>query len=224
MKEVIKVENLKKSFGSNLVLDDINLSFYDKEFVAISGESGSGKTTLLSIISTLDLPTSGKVFYNGKSIYEVDEKELTKIRKNDIGIVFQRFYLESHYSVLENVTLPLQFDKLKKEEKIRRGIEVLKLCNIDNKKDEIVSNLSGGEMQRVAIARAIINNPKIIFADEPCGNLDSKNGYIIMDLLKKLNDEGRLIILVTHNKEHTKYASRIIKLVDGKIIEDKNNV
>lgn len=222
MKEIIKVENIKKSFGNNDVLDQINLSFNEGEFVAITGESGSGKTTFLSIISTLDNPSSGKVYYYGKSIYDLDEKEISKIRKNDIGIVFQRFYLESQYTVIENVMLPLIFDKIKKEEKIKRAIEALRLCNIENKKNEKVFNLSGGEMQRVAIARAIISNPKIIFADEPCGNLDSKNGFIIMDLLKKLNEDGKLIILVTHNKEHTKYASRIIRLVDGKVIEDNN--
>lgn len=209
------------SFNNTSILNDINIEIKDSDFVVITGESGSGKSTLLSILSTLEKPTMGEVFYDDRAIYKLDEKEISQIRKESIGIIFQRFYLENEYSVYENVILPLQFEKIKKEDKINRANEVMKKCNIFDKKDEKAKFLSGGEMQRVAIARALINNPKYIFADEPCGNLDSKNGFLIMDLFKKLHRDGKTIILVTHNKEHTSYGNKIIELKDGEITSRK---
>ena len=209
------------SFNDTNVLKDINLDINDSDFMVITGESGSGKSTLLSTLSTLEKPTSGEVFFDNQSIYNLDENKISKLRKDSIGIIFQRFYLENEYTIYENIVLPLQFEKIKNEEKIRKAHEVMEKCNILDKKDSKVKNLSGGEMQRVAIARALIHNPKYIFADEPCGNLDSKNGLLIMNLFKKLHEEGKVIILVTHNKDHTSYGNKIIKLKDGEIVNIK---
>ena len=215
---MLKSENLCMSFNNTRILNGINIEINDSDFVVITGESGSGKSTLLSILSTLEKPTSGEVFYDDRPIYKLNEKEISLIRKDSIGIIFQRFYLESEYTVYENVILPLQFDKKKKDDMISRAFDVMKKCNILDKKDDKAKFLSGGEMQRVAIARALINNPKYIFADEPCGNLDSKNGFLIMELFKKLHKEGKTIILVTHNKEHIRYGNKVIELKDGEII------
>lgn len=196
-------------------LKGIDMTIKQGEFVSITGQSGSGKTTLLHIIGCLDKPTKGVMSLDGMKINDVHESELVKIRRQKIGFVFQQFYLIPGLSVLENVTLPLLFGRTKKE--LDEIISVLKLVGLQDKTSRNPSELSGGEMQRVAIARALINNPEVILADEPTGNLDTENSEKIFELLKSLNSRGITVILVTHNTDLAERADRVIKLKDGKI-------
>lgn len=196
-------------------LKGIDMTIKQGEFVSITGQSGSGKTTLLHIIGCLDKPTKGVMSLDGIKINDMHESELVKIRRQKIGFVFQQFYLIPGLSVLENVTLPLLFGRTKKE--LDEIISVLKLVGLQDKTSRNPSELSGGEMQRVAIARALINNPEVILADEPTGNLDTENSEKIFELLKSLNSRGITVILVTHNTDLAERAERVIKLKDGKI-------
>jgi len=224
MKEVIRCENVWKIYGSGegktIALRDINFSIYENEFVIILGPSGSGKSTLLHIIGCLDRPTKGNVYINGINI---DELDLVEVRRKYIGFVFQQFNLIPNLTVLENVELPLIFQGIPKEERELRAKNLLEYLGLGHRLNYYPNQLSGGQKQRVAIARALVTNPKFILADEPTGNLDSKSGQDVMELLSKLHQEGRTIIMVTHDPRFIKYGTRIIKLVDGQIVEDSIN-
>ena len=211
---------MTKKYKDFYALKETNLKIEDGEFVAIIGESGSGKSTLLNIIGQIDVPSSGEIIINGENTVDLDDNEVAKLRNSTFGFVFQSFYLEPTYTVYSNVEIPLVLKGMKRKERKQRIEEVLNSVDMQDKEKNKASNLSGGEMQRVAIARAIAANPPIILADEPCGNLDTNNGEIVMQLLKQLNDEGQTVIMVTHNPEHAKWAKRIIKLSDGEIVSD----
>ncbi|MEJ5166507.1 MAG: ABC transporter ATP-binding protein [Thermoanaerobaculia bacterium] len=219
MEEVHKVYRT----GSTEVnaLDGINLKVCEGEFLAIMGPSGSGKSTLMNIIGCLDVPTSGKYFLKGKEIEKMGDEELAYIRNREIGFVFQNFNLLSRTDALSNVELPLIYAKIPKKERRERAFEALKKVGIEGRAKHMPSELSGGEQQRVAIARALVTNPSIILADEPTGNLDTKSSEDIMAIFDKLNSEGNTIILVTHEPDIAKHAKRLVRLRDGKIIEDK---
>lgn len=219
---MIELINVNKEYKNCKALSCINLKLQEGLFYAITGESGSGKSTLLSIIGGLIFPTTGKVLFNSEDISNFNDKKMTFLRQNIISFVFQNYYLIPEYSVLENVEVPLF---LKKEKNIKeKCISVIAKLGLKDKINEKVSNLSGGEQQRCAIARALVTNPKIIIADEPCGNLDSVNSDKIMQIFKELRNEGMTIIMVTHNIEASKLADRIITLKDGKIIKDENTI
>lgn len=223
--EIILMEDVHKIYrtGSTEVnaLDGINLKVNQGEFLAIMGPSGSGKSTLMNIIGCLDVPTSGKYFLKGKEIEKMEDEELAYIRNKEIGFVFQNFNLLSRTDALSNVELPLIYAKVPKKERRARAYEALKKVGIEEREKHMPSELSGGEQQRVAIARALVTNPSIILADEPTGNLDTKSSEDIMAIFDKLNSEGNTIILVTHEPDIAKHARRLVRLRDGKIIEDK---
>lgn len=220
---VIKVDKLSKIFGKNnnqtKVLNDISFSIEKGEFVSLMGASGSGKSTLLYLIGGLDTPSSGEVYINDKNINKLKEKELAKLRRKDIGFVFQFYNLVQNLSAEENIMLPVIMDGKKERDYQERLNKILKIIGLENKRKCLPRELSGGQQQRVSIARAIILNPSIILADEPIGNLDSKSGKEVMELFKKINkDEGITILQVTHSDEAALYGNRLIKLKDGKII------
>ena len=217
---MITVNNINKTYGKFNALTQISLTITDGEFIALTGASGSGKSTLLNIIGQIDDPTEGEICINDISATELMDKERAELRNKMFGFVFQAFYLEPTYTVRQNVEIPLILANIKRKERKNRISEVLQLVGLLDKAKNKASNLSGGEMQRVAIARALSTNPPIIIADEPCGNLDTANGEIVMQLLKRLNDEGKTVIMVTHNPDHAKWAKRIIRLSDGEIVSD----
>lgn len=220
---MIKIENLSKSFLTEevetLALRDVSLEINDGEFVSIMGPSGCGKSTLLNIIGLLDNPTSGKYYLAGQEVSTLKEKERTIIRKGNIGFVFQNFNLIDELNIEENVELPLQYLGIKSSERKERVAKTLKRMGIDHRAKHFPHQLSGGQQQRAAIARAVILNPKLILADEPTGNLDSKNGKEVMNLLTELNSEGTTIVMVTHSQHDASYSHRIINLFDGKIVD-----
>jgi len=223
--EIVRLENVWKVYEEGkvktLALQGVSLKIKERESVAIMGPSGSGKSTLLHLIGCLDKPTKGRIWIEGKEISKLNENELAEIRRNKIGFVFQFFYLIPTLTALENVVLPMIFKGVKKEERERRARELLKMVGLEKRMHHKPSELSGGERQRVAIARALANEPKILLADEPTGNLDSKSGALVMKILKKLNKEkGVTLIIVTHDKKIASYADRIIYLKDGKIIKE----
>ncbi len=220
---MIELVNITKKYKDFYALKETNLKIEEGEFIAIIGESGSGKSTLLNIIGQIDVPSSGEIIINGKNIVNLADKKLAKLRNSTFGFVFQSFYLEPSYTVSQNVEIPLILKGTKRKERKQRVDEVLEAVDMLDKAKNKAKNLSGGEMQRVAIARAIAADPSIIIADEPCGNLDSKNGEVVMKLLKELNDKGKTVIMVTHSLEHAKWAKRIIKLSDGEIVSDTIN-
>ena len=223
---MIKTENLSMVFTTEEVqtkaLNEVNIEVKQSEFVAIMGPSGCGKSTLLNILGTLDSPTSGKYFFNGKEIDNMGESQLTAFRKGNIGFVFQSFNLIDELTVFENVELPLTYLKVKAAERKQMVNDILKRMNISHRAGHFPQQLSGGQQQRVAIARAVVSNPKIILADEPTGNLDSKNGAEVMQLLTELNREGTTIVMVTHSKHDASFAHRIINLFDGSIVSSVN--
>ncbi len=221
---LLQLKNITKTYLSGAsefaALKDVSLKIGEGEFISITGPSGSGKSTLMHIIGLLDNPTSGEVILQGKDIARLNESQLAVFRSKVLGFVFQQFNLLSKTSSLENVMLPLLYSDVPSEKRKNLALEMLSKVNLSSKLKNLPSQLSGGEQQRVAIARALINNPKIILADEPTGNLDSKSGREVMDLLHKLNkEEKRTIILVTHDQDLAKEAERILVIKDGKITE-----
>lgn len=199
-------------------LDEVSLRIEDGAFVAIMGPSGSGKSTFLNLIGGLDCPNKGSVMVNGVDLHKLSDKKLAVYRNKTIGFVFQSFNLQSIYTALENVMLPLYFSKSNNRERKERSQKVLKLVGLDGKMKNRPNQLSGGEQQRVAIARALVNEPSILLADEPTGNLDSKNGKIIVQLLKELNKSGNItVVMVTHDEEIAKSADYVLKIRDGKM-------
>ncbi|MBU4350947.1 ABC transporter ATP-binding protein [Candidatus Parcubacteria bacterium] len=222
----IQVENLEKIYLTGElkteVLKNINFSIEKGEFVAIMGPSGSGKSTLLHILGFLDKPSKGKYLFEGKTINEYTDDELAKIRNSRMGFVFQSFNLLSRTSVLDNARLPLAYSSIKEELWNKIALKAIDEVGLSHRQEYRPSQLSGGEQQRAAIARALVVNPGVIFADEPTGNLDSKTGLQIINILKKLNQEkGHTIILITHEQEVADFAQRIIRLRDGEIESDK---
>lgn len=224
---MIKFINVKKEYDKSpyhfTALKDINLTINDNEFIAITGRSGSGKSTMLNLIATIDSPTTGEIWVNNKQISEFKMKEREIYRNKEIGFVFQFFYLEPTYTVYENVEIPLLIAKVDKKTRNKKILLCLEKVNMLEKIHSLSKNLSGGEKQRVSIARALINDSPIILADEPCGNLDYENGQNIMRILRNLTNEGKTIILVTHNLEDSKLTDRCIILKDGMIISDAYN-
>ncbi len=223
MKQEIAIElkNVEKHYemGHNIVkaLDGIKVKINSGDFIVIIGPSGSGKSTMMNMVGALDLPTKGKVCLGGENIEDYSESDLAQLRGKKIGFVFQTFNLIPTLTAKENIGLPMMFQKVSGAEKSERIEEILKSVRLSHRGDHLSNELSGGERQRVAIGRALANNPDIILADEPTGNLDSKTGLEIMDLLKELNKKGKTIILVTHDLNLIKYASKVLKMKDGKL-------
>lgn len=220
---MIKLENIKKVFRTEEVetwaLREVSLEVKEGEFVAIMGPSGCGKSTLLNILGLLDNPTEGTYVLNGSDVSQLKENERTDIRKGTIGFVFQSFNLIDELNVYENIELPLLYMGISAKERKTRIESVMERMAISHRRKHFPSQLSGGQQQRVAIARAVLPNPKIILADEPTGNLDSKNGKEVMNLLSELHNEGTTIIMVTHSQHDASYADRIINLYDGQIVD-----
>lgn len=201
------------------VLKDVSLSVEEGEYVAIMGPSGSGKTTLMNIIGCLDLPTRGSYELSGQDVLACKDRELADVRLNSIGFVFQSFHLLPRESALENVALPLIYAGVKKADREKRAAAALERVGLADRVDFKPTQLSGGQKQRVAIARAMVNNPKILLADEPTGALDSKSGKQIMELFERLNEEGVTIVMITHDAKIASYAKRVIRIIDGEIEE-----
>ncbi len=226
---MIKVEDITKTYGSGdtafQALKGVSFSIKDGEFVAVMGPSGSGKSTLMHILGCLDTPTSGTYFLDEKNVSHMSDDELADIRKNKIGFVFQSFNLLPRTTVLRNVMLPLVYAEVDEEERVKRASESLRSAGLEESHFFHRSNeLSGGQIQRVAIARALVNNPSLILADEPTGNLDTKTGEIVLDTFQELNEkQGSTIILITHEAEVANHAQRIITIRDGLITSDEKN-
>jgi putative ABC transport system ATP-binding protein len=219
---MIKTNDLTKIFRTEEVettaLDKVNLNVNEGEYVAVMGPSGCGKSTLLNILGLLDNPTSGSYLFNGTEVANLKERDRTVFRKGNIGFVFQSFNLIDELNVYENVELPLIYLKMKSSERKKKVETALERMKITHRAKHFPQQLSGGQQQRVAIARAVVANPRLILADEPTGNLDSKNGIEVINLLTELNKEGTTIIMVTHNDRDAGYAHRIVNLFDGQII------
>jgi len=224
---LIKVKNLAKTYGEasneTRALDGVSFEIKKGEFVAIIGPSGSGKSTLMHILGCLDHPTSGQYLLKGKDVANLNENQLAAIRNQNIGFVFQFFNLLPRTSALKNVQLPMIYSNTPRSKRVQRASELLGAVGLKDKLNSTPAQLSGGQQQRVAIARALVNDPLIIFADEPTGNLDTKSSHEIMAILKKLNEEGNTIIMITHEPDIAKLAKRVITVRDGKIIKDKEN-
>ena len=221
---MIKLTGINKIYRTNeietLALENVNLDVAKGEFVSIMGPSGCGKSTLLNIMGLLDAPSSGKIEINGTSVESMKDKELAAFRNKTLGFVFQSFHLINSLNVIDNVELTLLYRKMAAKERTRLAKEVLDRVGLSHRMRHMPTQLSGGQCQRVAIARAIVGNPEIILADEPTGNLDSKMGAEVMELLHKLNKEdGRTIVMVTHNKEQAKQTSRTIRFFDGRQVQ-----
>lgn len=221
---MIKLTGINKIYRTNeietLALENVNLDVVKGEFVSIMGPSGCGKSTLLNIMGLLDAPSSGKIEINGTSVESMKDKELAAFRNKTLGFVFQSFHLINSLNVIDNVELPLLYRKMAAKERTRLAKEVLERVGLSHRMRHMPTQLSGGQCQRVAIARAIIGHPEIILADEPTGNLDSKMGAEVMELLHRLNKEdGRTIVMVTHNEEQAKQTSRTIRFFDGRQVQ-----
>ena len=221
---MIKTRNLRRSYttGTQSVdaIKGIDLDISKGEFISIMGPSGSGKTTLMNIIGCLDSPSSGEYYLNDKLVSALNDNELATIRNNEIGFVFQSFHLLARNSALDNIMLPLKYAGKDKVSALERSQEVLEQVGLSDRASHTPAELSGGQQQRVAIARALVNNPSIVFADEPTGNLDSKTGAEVMSLFKDLNTNGQTIILITHEESIAKQSNRIITIMDGLIKSD----
>jgi len=215
---MIELRGVKKVIGQEEILKGIDIEIKKGEFVAIIGASGSGKSSILYIMGLLDRPTEGEVFFEGERIDFSEEEKISKIRNQKIGFVFQFHYLLPEFSLLENVMIPAIRLGMRREEARERAYELLKRLGLAGKENRKIYQISGGEMQRVAIARALINKPLVILADEPTGNLDSKNTQAVMDIFKDINSEGTTIVMVTHELELAKQAHRIVEMKDGRIL------
>ncbi|PLX32049.1 MAG: macrolide ABC transporter ATP-binding protein [Clostridiales bacterium] len=222
---MIRIENLSKVYSMGDIevnaLMDINLRIEKGEFVSVMGPSGSGKSTLMNILGCLDKPTRGKFFLDGEDVSGLDDDALAGIRNKKIGFVFQSFNLLPRMTALHNVELPMIYSGTRREKRIQMAMKALEKVNLSDRVMHQPNELSGGQRQRVAIARTLVNNPSIILADEPTGNLDSKSGEEIMEIFKLLNQEGVTILLVTHEKNIAEYSKRIVTFRDGRIIEDR---
>ncbi len=203
------------------VLKDINLAVEEGEYLAIMGPSGSGKTTMMNLIGCLDRPTSGEYYLKGEDVSQYKDKELSDVRLNSIGFVFQNFHLLPKMTALDNVALPLSYAGVSQKERKEIAAKALARVGLEDRVNFMPNQLSGGQKQRVAIARALVNNPKIILADEPTGALDSKSGEAVMELFRQLNEEGVTIIMITHNEEIAECAKRILYIFDGEIVKEK---
>ncbi len=227
MKDIIKVNNISRHYkvGKQIVkaLDSITVNIKSNEYVSFMGASGSGKSTLMNIIGCLDSPTGGVYVLNGNDVSNLSENELAEIRNKEIGFVFQTFNLLPRASALDNVALPLVYAGYSSSKRKELAIKALKDVDLLDRATHKPNELSGGQRQRVAIARALVNNPSIILADEPTGNLDSKTSHSIMDLFSKLHDRGNTIIMVTHEEAIAKFSNRIVRLKDGLVYSDKMN-
>lgn len=225
---LIRVQNLSKIYGTDgtetKAVDGVSFDVEKGEFVSIMGPSGSGKSTLMQMLGMLDRPTEGKYLFEGSDVMKFTDDELAKIRNQKIGFIFQAFNLLPRTTVFENVELPLLYDEKKYSNNDEKVMQALRAVGMEHRRDYFSNQLSGGEKQRVAIARALINEPDVIFADEPTGNLDSKSGLQVMKLLDQLNDEGHTIILVTHETTTAEFAKRIIRMKDGSIFSDEEVV
>ena len=225
---MIEINNISKVFRTSEVetvaLNHVNLDVKEGEFVAIMGPSGCGKSTLLNILGLLDNPTEGQYFLDGEEVGRLRERNRTKYRKGRIGFVFQSFNLIDELTVEENVELQLKYLDVPRKERRERVLEILRKVNLSQRARHYPQQLSGGQQQRVAIARAVVAHPKLILADEPTGNLDSKNGLEVMQLLSKLNAEGTTIVMVTHSRHDATYANRVVNLFDGQIVESMDGM
>ncbi|MBI5148315.1 ABC transporter ATP-binding protein [Candidatus Pacearchaeota archaeon] len=223
----IRLQEVRKRYGMGdaevLALRDVSLNIKQGDFVAILGPSGSGKSTLMNIVGCLDVPTDGSVFLDDVDIGSLHESDLAKVRGKKVGFVFQSFNLIPTLTALENVMLPMTFQGAPREEREKRATELLKSIGLGERLSHLPSQLSGGEQQRVAIARALVNDPEIILADEPTGNLDSARGREVLNTLQQLNKQGKTIIIVTHDTELAKFARKIVRIKDGSITEIKKS-
>ena len=221
--EILYMKNIIKQYQMgdevSVVLKGIDLTVSEGEFLAVLGPSGSGKSTLMNIIGCLDVPTSGEYYLSGRRIGDQNEKTLAKIRSKEIGFIFQSFHLLQRQTALENVELPMIYAGLSEKERRARAVEMLNRVGLSDKMKHYPNQMSGGQQQRVAIARAISTNPTILLADEPTGALDQKTGKAVMELFHELNDEGRTIIMITHDINIAKHAKRIVRILDGNISE-----
>ena len=224
---IIHLENICKSYYLGRqelqVLKGITLDVFKNEYVALMGPSGSGKSTLMNILGCLDSPTGGRYILNGKDVSRMPDNDLAEVRNKEIGFVFQQFNLLPRLTALENVALPLIYSGVSKKERLERAAATLSKVKLDDRSHHKPNELSGGQCQRVAIARALVNDPAIILADEPTGNLDSKTSYEIMDILGKIHADGNTVVLVTHEDDISHFAHRIIRLRDGSVESDKVN-
>jgi putative ABC transport system ATP-binding protein len=227
MNNIIKIEHIIKNYyiGTVIVraLRDVSLNIARNEYVAIMGPSGSGKSTLMNVLGCLDTPTDGIYMLNDQDVSKMEDNQLAEVRNSEIGFVFQTFNLLPRYTALENVTLPLIYAGVSKHERIEKAKETLTKVGLGDRMDHKPNELSGGQRQRVAVARALVNDPSIILADEPTGNLDSKTSRDIMQLLDDIHSSGNTVILVTHEEDIAQYAGRIIRLMDGEVESDVKN-
>jgi len=223
---VIELKDVSKLYGfgdaTTLALDEVNLTIEEGEFVAIMGPSGCGKSTLMNVIGLLDRPTHGEYMLNGRKVSRMRTNQSAKIRRDTIGFIFQSFNLLSRMTALENVALPLTYKNLTLTRRLKMASSMLERVGMQEREYYMPSQLSGGQVQRVAIARALVNNPKLIIADEPTGNLDSASSRLVMELLSEVHRMGNTIIFVTHNPELTRYATRVVYMHDGAIIQDES--
>lgn len=222
---MIQLQQLNRVFRTSeletTALNQIDLHIQQGDFVAIMGPSGCGKSTLLSILGMLDSPSSGAYLFQGTDIANYSEKQLAQLRKTQLGFVFQSFNLIDELTVFQNVELPLQYQGVPAGERKQRVEAILKRMQIDHRADHLPLQLSGGQQQRVAVARALVINPALILADEPTGNLDSKNSEEVMQMLRQLNHDGTTVVMVTHSEHESRYASRIVRMLDGQIITER---